>query len=346
MSATGNDVREFKRRILIVTNRTGPFTSRGGMSAFISRLTVELATDHDVTVASHPSPDAAGSVIHRAGETFARAEPRDVAGLAELAQDHDIVLVNQWRHLVTAPERTVLMLHGGIDDSYPEALTSRTGRRRLRDDLTRPAALAACSNWAADTVAEFCRRDVTTLYPPVDPAFFATSHVPKRPVVGFAGRISTYKGADLVPVIASDPRLAGIEVEMTNLTPDTDVQQIVTDAAQAGIVRLVPSMHDTASMARYLAGLTMAVAPSRVEGFGLSAIEAQVSGTFVIATAVGGLPEAVLPGGGVLVPGTADEFAAAIVEHWGAVPDPEVRVMAAERFSAARTAQRLLALFN
>jgi glycosyltransferase involved in cell wall biosynthesis len=57
------------------------------------------------------------------------------------------------------------------------------------------------------------------------------------------------------------------------------------------------------------------VMPSFYEGFGLSAVEAMASGTPVVASSVGGLPELLSHGKcGVLVrPGRADELAAAII---------------------------------
>ena len=51
-----------------------------------------------------------------------------------------------------------------------------------------------------------------------------------------------------------------------------------------------------------LVGATLAVQPSRSEGFGSSVLDALALGIPVVATAVGGLPDALVAGGGLLVP--------------------------------------------
>lgn len=51
-----------------------------------------------------------------------------------------------------------------------------------------------------------------------------------------------------------------------------------------------------------LVGATLAVQPSRQEGFGSSVLDALALGIPVVATAVGGLPDALAAGGGLLVP--------------------------------------------
>jgi len=89
--------------------------------------------------------------------------------------------------------------------------------------------------------------------------------------------------------------------------------------------------------------------PSRHEGLPLSVLEALALGVPVVATSVGGVPEALARGGGVLVlPGDAEELATALLELVG---DPARRrrlsaeAFAATAFDVAETVRRTEALY-
>lgn len=133
-----------RRRVVLVACAEGPLEPTGGLEIFLLRLAHELSREHDVHVVSHPHPTGAGSSGRRPDESFTRHEPARLEDLHHLASSADIVMVNQWRYLVTVPERTVLMLHGGIEHCYPQELSTESGRAKLIKDLSRPAVLAAC----------------------------------------------------------------------------------------------------------------------------------------------------------------------------------------------------------
>ena len=85
--------------------------------------------------------------------------------------------------------------------------------------------------------------------------------------------------------------------------------------------------------------------PSRAEGWGCVATEALACATPVVATRVGGLPEAVGPGGQLVDPaddGYSSRFAAAIEDVLADPPPAQVLTGAAAGLSWARVVDREL----
>lgn len=336
--------RPARRRILLVGTSPGAFEPIGGLEVYLLRLASYLGDLHEVTISSHPGRGGLDRAYRRPSENFERFEPSSVDRLDQLARTHDLVLVNQWRYLVTAPERTVLMLHNGIREAYPEKFSTEEGRRHLRAELALPAAIAACSSWAAGTFSEVVEREVHVLYPPIDPVFLETPACAKRPVVGYIGRMSISKGVDLLPQIARRLEPYGLELEATMFTTDPGVQEILEEHLSTGLVRGVAPYTDPKLLAKYMASLAAVVKPSRFEAFGLSALEAQAAGTFVVSSSAEGLSEAVLPGGGVLTDGTVEGLVEGLRAIQGKRPGEEVRAEIQSRFAVANTANRLLSL--
>jgi len=93
-----------------------------------------------------------------------------------------------------------------------------------------------------------------------------------------------------------------------------------------------------------LAAHDVLLMPSRAEGFGLAAAEAIASGRWVVARAVGGLPEIVEPGVNGSLVETDDEFAAALAS----IPDYDpVQVAAtASRFDVERHRKGMAAVWE
>jgi D-inositol-3-phosphate glycosyltransferase len=147
-------------------------------------------------------------------------------------------------------------------------------------------------------------------------------------VVLFAGRLEPLKGADtLIEAVAEmdrDPHLAdcvclfigGDSGDGARASRGGERDRLERLAAAAGIsdrVRFLGAVsHER--LARFYALAEVCVVPSRVETFGLVALEAQAQGTPVVAARVGGLPEVVADGEtGTLVDGHEPrEYCAAI----------------------------------
>lgn len=125
------------------------------------------------------------------------------------------------------------------------------------------------------------------------------------PVLGFIGRVRREKGLDVL--IRALPAAVVVFPELRLL--------VVGDGPEAGDLRELArregvldrivwrGMCDTNETRRLLTVMNIAVVPSRFEGFGLAAAEAQAAGVPVVATDVDGLRE-VIAGGqtGLLVP--------------------------------------------
>lgn len=106
-------------------------------------------------------------------------------------------------------------------------------------------------------------------------------------------------------------------------------QQLADTLVGPGVREVAP-----AEVARLMTEHDVVLVPSRAEGFGMVAVEAIASGRWVVARAVGGLPEIVQDGiNGTLV-ARDEDFAAAVA----AVPDyePESIARTVERFSLER----------
>lgn len=100
-----------------------------------------------------------------------------------------------------------------------------------------------------------------------------------------------------------------------------------------------------------LAAAAVAVFPSREEGFGTSIVDALALGVPVVATAVGGIPEALARGGGVMVPAENAPALADAVER--IIRDPAHRATvgaagraAAQHFDLAPMVERVVAVYR
>jgi D-inositol-3-phosphate glycosyltransferase len=106
------------------------------------------------------------------------------------------------------------------------------------------------------------------------------------------------------------------------------VAQLADSLGIADVVLFVPPV-DQATLALWYAAATLVCVPSYNESFGLVAVEAQASGTPVIAAAVGGLPTVVRDGvSGLLVEGhDPDDYARAIES---VINSPQLRARLAQ----------------
>jgi phosphatidylinositol alpha-1,6-mannosyltransferase len=191
-------------------------------------------------------------------------------------------------------------------------------RNRLFAALARWAIGAAdavvtnSSNTAADVAALGGAAEIVP--PGIELSRFAPSPRPPERRVLYLGGAGSAKGHDVAQGLADT--LAG-----------PGLQEVAPEEVPALV-----AAHD------------VLLVPSRSEGFGLVAAEAIASGRWVVARAVGGLPEVVEPGiNGTLVE-EDDEFVAAVAS----VPDydPEQLAATAERFDVQRHRDGMAAVWK
>lgn len=145
-----------------------------------------------------------------------------------------------------------------------------------------------------------------------------------RDIVLFAGRIQPLKGPDVLVralgLLAASGRPVPLLVVLGGPSGrPTAVRELSALAATTGVgddVWLRPPVPRT-ELAQWYRAADVVAMPSRSESFGLVAIEAQASGTPVLAAAVGGLRSVVTDGvSGTLVPGHDPAvWADAIADH-------------------------------
>ena len=138
---------------------------------------------------------------------------------------------------------------------------------------------------------------------------------PQADVVMFVGRLQALKAPDVllraIAVLLQErpdrrsrlvvPVVGGLSG--TGLEHPRALADLVRDLGIADVVRFVPAQTQ-AELADWYAAASLVCVPSRSETFGLVALEAQASGTPVLAARVGGLTTAVRDGrSGVLVDG-------------------------------------------
>jgi glycosyltransferase involved in cell wall biosynthesis len=143
-----------------------------------------------------------------------------------------------------------------------------------------------------------------------------------RPQPRVAGRIVSVASADspLKGVATLLRAFAKLTTERTaeltlvgKPTPGGATDRLVTELALGDRVRFVSGISDT-ELAELVASAELAVVPSLYEGFSLPAVEHMASGTALIATRTGALPEVVGDAARLVTPGDAEELQAALRE--------------------------------
>jgi D-inositol-3-phosphate glycosyltransferase len=182
-------------------------------------------------------------------------------------------------------------------------------------------------------------------------------------VLLFAGRIQPLKAPDVLlrsvaVLLEQDPSLRHRLVvpvvggpSGSGLEHPTALADLATDLGIDDVVRFVPPVSQ-AELAVWTSAATAVAVPSYNESFGLVAVEAQATGTPVVAAAVGGLTTVVRDGvSGILVDTHEPRDWAASLRRL--IDDPELverlgrgAVAHAQDFSWERTADRTLTAYG
>jgi glycosyltransferase involved in cell wall biosynthesis len=147
-----------------------------------------------------------------------------------------------------------------------------------------------------------------------------------RPIVGYAGRLVTLKGVDVL--LRAAATLPGLRVEVAGDGPERSRLEAIDPSAT--FLGWQPRLDDL------LARWDLFALPSREEAFGIAALEAMAAGRPVVATRVGGLPELIDDGlTGLLVPPDDPPALAAALASLAADPARRARMGEAGRARAA-----------
>ena len=170
-------------------------------------------------------------------------------------------------------------------------------------------AVVAPSQDLAAAARRIADRPVDVIPVGVDAARFAglAREIHDGVVIGFAKWLRPIYGPDLIVeaagLLAADTTLPRTKFRLAG--DGAMGPRLLARAAELGIadrIELVGRI-PWSEMPRFLAGLDIYVMPSRSESFGVGALEAAAAGLPVVATRVGGIPEAVADGEtGLLVP--------------------------------------------
>lgn len=197
----------------------------------------------------------------------------------------------------------------------------------LRRDLRRAArsarVLTACSDWTRRHTSayapEFLRAEV--VLNGVQPDDWLLEERPDKPVFAAWGRHVREKGFDLL--LRAFPRVRA-ELPESRLLIGGDGPERRNLIDQSG-VEFLGSL-DRAGVRRMLAATRVAVVPSRLEPFGIVALEALAAGRGLVYSSNGGLAEAAGSCGRPADPTDAEALADAMVaEHLAPTPVKEAR---------------------
>jgi len=233
-----------------------------------------------------------------------------------------VVHCNSWLHHRLMPDHLplVVTLHHCVHDpaldpykSYAQRLYHRLWVRRLEmNSLGRARVRTAVSRYSARKGAEvFGQTDFRTIYNWIDTELFSppTTREPGKPFrLLFVGNLIPRKGADLLPEIMrrlGDEYILHYTGEADGFASKTQLPpNMVPLGRLKGEVELIKAYRDN----------DVFLFPTRLEGFGLSVVEAQACGLPVVSTSCSSIPEVVEDGEtGILCPmDDVDAFVGAI----------------------------------
>jgi len=161
------------------------------------------------------------------------------------------------------------------------------------------------------------------------PGLARPPRAPGEFVALFVGRVDEpRKGFDILRAAFARARRPGWRLEVVGRVGDETRASLVAEFGDA--VRVHGLVAETALERAYAEADVFAM-PSRYEGFGIPFIEAMRYGTPVIGTAIGGVPEVVPEGTGILVPLEGVAEVAAALTHLADDPAARTRMGEAGR---------------
>ncbi|WP_307801263.1 glycosyltransferase family 4 protein [Actinomadura violacea] len=255
--------------------------------------------------------------LKRRRRDFDVVHDNQVLGLGNLAISRlGLPLVTSIHHPISVDRRIELEAAQGIKQ--------KLGKRRWYGFVTMQSqvsrrigpVLTVSESSKVDIVKDFRvdPRDIEILPLGVDTRIFHPrgERVPGR-IVAMASADAPIKGVDVllraVAKVATERDVHVIVVSRPQ--KDGPTEKLVKELALGDRVRFVSGISDD-ELGDLLASAEIAVVPSRYEGFSLPAVEHMASGTPLVASRAGALPEVVGDAGVLVEPGDVEELAATL----------------------------------
>lgn len=194
-------------------------------------------------------------------------------------------------HAIGLESSRVHLLHPGVAIPASSPTESELNDWRKRQNLgTHPLMLSVGRLTRRKGLVEFIQKALPAIHNARPDALLV--------VIGAEPGNALHKGTIGYEVLRSAAREVGLEASLRILGPVTDAELIV--AYRAAAVHIFPVLD----------------LPGDMEGFGMVAIEAAANGCPSVAFAVGGVPDAVLPGksGRLIIPDDYASFASQVVD--------------------------------
>jgi glycogen(starch) synthase len=296
-----------------------------------------------------PSPRASARGVLR----FPPAFSTSVASLVR-GQDRPDVVHVQCASVQVAPAAIAANLHRAplvmttqgetrmdANRTFDHSVYFRTS---LRWASRSSAGLTACSRWAADAAATVAGRFAAAVVIPngINPTEWIVTRVPDEPVAVAWGRHVPQKGFDLLVAAWTDVRKSLPSARLLVGGEGPEAAALHSIAGEG--VEFMGSL-DRSGVQRLLDRSRVAVVPSRIEPFGIVALEAMATGRAVVWSARGGLHEATGGLGWSVDPTDRGALAATIVAALQAPAEPATYRRRAEQLSWASLTDRYLDLY-
>jgi len=235
--------------------------------------------------------------VHRAGLPLVTSihHPISVDRRIELAASHGLTRLSKrrWYSFVRMQARVARQVAG----TGPVITVSEASRRDIYRDFRLPPGSVEIIPLGVDTRVFHPRE---------------SARVPGR-IVTVASADSPLKGvAVLLRAVAKLATERDVQLTVVGRAAERgETARLVADLSLHDRVRFTPGLPEN-ELATLLASAEIAVVPSLYEGFSLPAVEHMASGTPLVATRAGALPEVTGDAAELVTPGDAEELAAAL----------------------------------
>ena len=201
--------------------------------------------------------------------------------------------------------------------------------------------------------------DLDVFHPPRDGGDeWAASGLPGRFAVGCFGRIREQKGTDLfvdamIELLPRFPDWAAVIAGRVTAENSGFAQALKARIGKAGLADRIVFLGEAPDIKLWFRRVSLYVAPSRNEGFGLTPLEAMASGTPVVASDAGAYAEMVVAGEtGAVVPASDGKALTEAIRPYLADPclakaqGKAARDHVGRRFRLQQEADRLIAIYR